>query len=119
MAKVRILFQLLSVFPKKMQKSYESNWRKVAQKSVFLKKSREKWLFFDKKRGKSSSLSEDFDQFSDLGDAAFWFHLTDYQEIVIYGMKAVWSFWSFGHLSKSKTDAVKIITIIKKYIFIL
>ena len=112
MAKVRILFQLLSVFPKKMQKSYESNWRKVAQKSVFLKKSREKWLFFDKKRGKSSSLSEDFDQFSDLGDAAFWFHLTDYQEIVIYGMKAVWSFWSFGHLSKSKTDAVKIVTII-------
>ena len=42
----------------------------------------------------------------------FWFHLTDYQEIVIYGMKAVWSFWSFGHLSKSKTDAVKIVTII-------
>ena len=38
MAKVRILFQLLSVFPKKMQKSYESNWRKVAQKSVFFEK---------------------------------------------------------------------------------
>ncbi len=26
--------------------------------------------------------------------------------------------WSFGHLSKSKTDAVKTVTINKKYIFI-
>ena len=115
MAKVRILFQLLSVFPKKMQKSYESNWRKVAQKSVFLKKSRGKWLFFDKKRGKSSSLSEDFDQFSDLGDGAFWFHLPDYQANVIWkidGGVVILVIWSFGHLSKSKTDAVKIVTII-------
>ena len=80
--------------------------------TLFLKKSRKNKAFFDKNRVESPSLSEDFDQFSDSGDAAFCVHLSDYQTIAILVIDGCVVIWSFGHLSKSKTDAVKIVTII-------
>ena len=66
--------------------------------TLFLKKSRKNKAFFDKNRGKSPSLSEDFDQFSDSGDAAFCVHLSDYQTIailVIDGYVVIVVIWSF------------------------
>ena len=66
--------------------------------TLFLKKSRKNKAFFDKNRGKSPSLSEDFDQFSDSGDATFCVHLSDYQTIVILSIDScvvivvIWSF---------------------------
>ena len=66
--------------------------------TLFLKKSRKNKAFFVFYRGKSPSLSEDFDQFSDLGDGAFWFHLPDYQANVIWkidGGVVILVIWSF------------------------
>ena len=66
--------------------------------TLFLKKSRKNKAFFDKNRGKSLSLSEDFDQFSDSGDATFCVHLSDYQTIVILsidGCVVIVVIWSF------------------------
>ena len=66
--------------------------------TLFLKKSRKNKAFFDKNRGKSPSLSEDFDQFSDSGDAAFCVHLSDYQTIAIFvinGCVVIVVIWSF------------------------
>ena len=80
--------------------------------TLFLKKSRKNKAFFDKNREKSPFLSEDFDQFTDSGDAAFCVHLSDCQTIAILVIDGCVVIWSFGHLSKSKTDAVKIVTII-------
>ena len=59
------------------------NEKNVGINTSFLKKSREKVIIFVKKRERSPSLSEDFDQISDSGDAVFWSHLHDYQAIVI------------------------------------
>ena len=66
--------------------------------TLFLKKSRKNKAFFDKNRVESPSLSEDFDQFSDSGDAAFCVHLSDYQTIVILSIDscvAILVIWSF------------------------
>ena len=63
-----------------------------------MKKSRKNKAFFDKNRGKSLSLSEDFDQFSDSGDAAIWTYQPDYQTIAIFvidGCVVIVVIWSF------------------------
>ena len=80
-------------------KNFElKNEKNVGINTSFLKKSREKRDYFVKNREKSPSLSEDFDQISDSGDAVFWFHLSNYQAIVIYRIDSgvvilvIWSF---------------------------
>ena len=88
------------------------NEKNEGKNTSFLKKSRKNKAFFDKNRVESPSLSEDFDQFSDSGDATFCVHLSDYQTIAILVIDGCVVIWSFGHLSKSKTDAVKIVIII-------